>query len=280
MCQSKAQGGMRCYSDSCSQYRKYIASQSAENIMETSRDIVLTTKTIKELNSKGDSLIAENQKNIIDAKNNISVLSSVKTNVSSLEQTIDVSQPKYKKNNVLEKAPEVADEWNYEKNYPLRPEHVSFSSHIRAYFTCPKCGNVYQARITDKTYYGSKCRLCVEFGFQPSKPSIFYFIIHTEKKARKIGITNVSATRMAWWKSQGWEIIATVEDETGVDIAELETRMKTYVRDENGLPQALTKEEIGVRGGHTETFPVAENCEVSDEEILNTIDLYWADLKG
>ena len=47
--------------------------------------------------------------------------------------------------------PEIAAEWDYEKNDPLVPENFAPHSNERVYWICSKCGNSWRAAIGDRT---------------------------------------------------------------------------------------------------------------------------------
>lgn len=63
--------------------------------------------------------------------------------------------------------PDVAGEWDYERNQPWRPEDFKFRSGVKAWWVCPKHGS-YQAVIASRTndalhgpdYLGSRCAVC------------------------------------------------------------------------------------------------------------------------
>ena len=40
-------------------------------------------------------------------------------------------------NSLLETHPELSEEWDYDKNYPLRPENFSYGSHQKVWWLCP-----------------------------------------------------------------------------------------------------------------------------------------------
>ena len=61
-------------------------------------------------------------------------------------------------NDLQTKFPEIAKEWNYEKNYPLRPTDVLGGNKKKVYWTCPK-GHVYDMPILDRTQ-GNGCPIC------------------------------------------------------------------------------------------------------------------------
>lgn len=58
------------------------------------------------------------------------------------------------------KYPELAKEWDYEKNYPVTPDDVSYGSAVKYWWICPRCGNVYQATPNKRTCRKTACPLC------------------------------------------------------------------------------------------------------------------------
>jgi len=63
-----------------------------------------------------------------------------------------------KQNSILFSNPELAKEWNYEKNGNIRPEHFAMSSGKKAWWKCQK-GHEWQARIADRNS-GKGCPYC------------------------------------------------------------------------------------------------------------------------
>jgi len=56
---------------------------------------------------------------------------------------------------------EIADEWDYEKNFPVTPHDVSIGTHDQYYFKCKQCGTSYRARLSNRTRKnGSGCSNC------------------------------------------------------------------------------------------------------------------------
>ena len=69
-------------------------------------------------------------------------------------------------NNLLEKVgsfltvnPEKSKDWDYEKNYPLRPEDVPPSSGKKVWWKCHMCGYEWHTTITHVNH-GTGCRNC------------------------------------------------------------------------------------------------------------------------
>jgi very-short-patch-repair endonuclease/uncharacterized C2H2 Zn-finger protein len=61
---------------------------------------------------------------------------------------------------LLHLSPDVAAEWDYEANHPIRPEEVSNQANDEYFFICPRCGSSYEARVdhrTGSTKSGCEC---------------------------------------------------------------------------------------------------------------------------
>lgn len=79
-------------------------------------------------------------------------------------------------NDLLTKNPELAAEWHYEKNYPLRPEDVMAGRNKKAWWQCKQCGFVWEAIINERNR-GAGCPKCAR-RFHSSYPeqALFYYI--------------------------------------------------------------------------------------------------------
>ena len=62
--------------------------------------------------------------------------------------------------NLLLDYPEIASEWDYEKNKPKTPKQFSKGSHESVYWKCPKGHPSYKARIANRIYKGDGCPIC------------------------------------------------------------------------------------------------------------------------
>jgi len=69
------------------------------------------------------------------------------------------SKPIVGKNDLLSQRPDIASEWDYERNYPLRPEQVVKGSGKKVYWLCSK-GHSYQAMIALRTKKNWNCPFC------------------------------------------------------------------------------------------------------------------------
>ncbi len=65
-------------------------------------------------------------------------------------------------NTLAQKAPEVALFWDAMKNYPLTPDQVTVSSHMRAHWKCSACLHEWQTSVTVKARDNSGCPMCAK----------------------------------------------------------------------------------------------------------------------
>lgn len=63
------------------------------------------------------------------------------------------------KDSIVAKFPQIAKEWNYKKNGNLKPEMVSHGTSMKVWWTCSKCGNVYEASVGHRCD-GTGCPKC------------------------------------------------------------------------------------------------------------------------
>ena len=59
---------------------------------------------------------------------------------------------------LLSTHPSIATQWDYNKNYPLRPENFSFGSGKKMWWICPN-GHSYEATLNHRTN-GNGCPYC------------------------------------------------------------------------------------------------------------------------
>lgn len=95
--------------------------------------------------------------------------------------------------------PDLAIEWNYEKNNPLTPELVTPSSGQRVWWKCSICGNEWEARVCTR-YNGNRCPSCraIYHVSYPEK-ALFYYL----KKSFPDTVDNI---RFDWLKGQELDI--------------------------------------------------------------------------
>lgn len=68
-------------------------------------------------------------------------------------------------NDLESRYPEIASEWDDEKN-ETSPREVLYGSHKKAFFRCPE-GHSYESKIESRTLNGSKCLVCLGYQVEP-----------------------------------------------------------------------------------------------------------------
>lgn len=80
-------------------------------------------------------------------------LENDRTEILSLLKQSDVAD------NLEEKCPEIATEWNYSRNGLLRPNSFAWASNQSVWWICPQ-GHEYQAKISNRTVLNRNCPIC------------------------------------------------------------------------------------------------------------------------
>ncbi len=125
----------------------------------------------------------------------------------------------------FESYPQVAEEWNYDKNGMLRPEMFTPSSGVKVWWRCSKCNNEWQAIIASRAK-GHGCPICgiKKLCYSRTKKKVENAGSLLEKCPevakewnydKNVGLTPDKVTaktnRKVWWKcSKGHEWEATV----------------------------------------------------------------------
>jgi very-short-patch-repair endonuclease/DNA-directed RNA polymerase subunit RPC12/RpoP len=101
--------------------------------------------------------------------------------------------------------PELADDWDYEKNYPLTPDSVVAGSGKRVWWKCSKCGNEWETTIV-KRKNGHRCAKCtgrkVVTGYNDlatKQPLLVKEWDYTKNKEKPDMMSPYSKEKV-WWK--------------------------------------------------------------------------------
>jgi len=121
-----------------------------------------------------------------------------------------------KQNSILFSNPELAKEWNYEKNKSIRPEHFATSSGKKAWWKCDK-GHEWQARIADRNS-GKRCPYCTgqkvlngENDLQTINPTLAKEWDYEKNNGLTPTSVLPNSSKKVWWKcSKGHEWQATI----------------------------------------------------------------------
>jgi hypothetical protein len=156
-------------------------------------------------------------------------------------------------NDLASQYPEVAAEWDSEKNGDLLPTQVTVSTAKKVWWKC-ESGHSWRTSVNARDYGSHGCPECAEFGFSPASDAWVYLIRHDALGMEQIGISNEIEARLASHAKRGWEVVEIRGPLPGDHVQKLER---------DGL-KALRKRgaRLGDRGGHetfsgfTEAWPV------------------------
>jgi hypothetical protein len=168
---------------------------------------------------------------------------------------------------------EILPEWHPTKNKNIIPSQIIGPSARKYWWLCSE-GHEWLAS-SGARLRGTKCPSCSVTGYSTTQPGVFYFIVHKELNARKIGIANQSSMRIKNWIDMDWEVIHLVNSSNGLHILNLETLVLRWIRKDIGLPTFLGKEEMGRPGGWSETFSTEG---VTNIQVIQKIASIQADL--
>ena len=169
-------------------------------------------------------------------------------------------------NDLATRYPALLSEWDYELNTGKSLDSIYSITNSKHFWVCAE-GHRWSANLANRIN-GSGCPSCASFGYDPNKPSYFYFIQNHELLAFKVGIANVGTDRLNTWKRLKWETLYYVEG-SGNQILKLETIILRWLRHELKLKQHLTQKEMQGHKGATETFSM-ESLEI--QEIFSKIE--------
>jgi hypothetical protein len=151
---------------------------------------------------------------------------------------------------------------------------------------CLTCNNIVYPRFNNVSMNNGGCGFCATKGLILSKESYLYLITNPGLGAHKVGIGNKQNEKKndriygrRGFVSQGWEVCRIWNFENGAIATKLETEVFRKLRKEMGIPVFLSKEDVKVTGGHSETVD-AESISLPQlqREIANAIRRLGIDL--
>jgi hypothetical protein len=103
--------------------------------------------------------------------------------------------------------PDIAVEWNRQRNAPLTPSEVTRGTNRKVWWSCAS-GHEWRAAVSSRTGpLGSNCPSCARTGFNPSLDGWLYLIRHESLEMFQIGISNRPVARLATHATRGWEVL-------------------------------------------------------------------------
>ena len=97
--------------------------------------------------------------NNINAKINLYLLKPSFVNEELFNKYRSYFPSPFPENSLLKTHPLISSEWDYDKNYPLRPENFSHGSNNRIWWLCSK-GHSYESPIINRTRAKLSCDYC------------------------------------------------------------------------------------------------------------------------
>jgi hypothetical protein len=167
--------------------------------------------------------------------------------------------------------PQVALEWDWERNKAKRPSDFIAGNKVKVWWVCNVCSTSWAASIGNRTHRNSGCPKCAPGGYDMTKRGVLYFIGNDQLSARKIGITNPGSkqNRTKAFGAAGWRLLKEWSHERGDLILSVETHLLRRIRTEHRLPPFLGPEEMGKLGGWSETFAADA---ISDKELVEMVE--------
>lgn len=153
---------------------------------------------------------------------------------------------------LFDECPELLSQWHPIKNFMITKESVNVGSNNKYWWVCSE-GHEWETSASHR-YKGAGCLHCSKSGYKPLEPAILYFLYNEDLDSFKVGITNLSRSRLVRFKKLGWECLHQVEHANGYAIKSIESEFFRWLRKEECIPQHLDKSHFGYVKGSTETF--------------------------
>ena len=111
-------------------------------------------------------------------------------------------------NTLTDRFPQIAQEWDYEKNAPVTPEQVLPGTSRRFWWICSK-GHSYRTNVSSRTSGGSSCPICsgqAVLAGENDLQTLFPEIAAQWDHEKNIGCTpdsvTASSNRRVWWRCE------------------------------------------------------------------------------
>lgn len=167
--------------------------------------------------------------------------------------------------------PEIAAEWDYEKN-SLTPSEVGKSfGGKKVHWVCSG-GHRWFAAIASRTNPALKagCPSCAVSGYDQTQEGLIYYLSMRTGPARKVGITNPAnkTSRIGQLSKDGWEVLRTWTG-PGDHILATETAFFAALRFKDEVPTYFGKADR--MSGYSETFSADS---VNEEAVISAIEYF------
>ena len=169
-----------------------------------------------------DYIVQENQKNLSKVlKELLSEITGTNVNIDLDRDSIDIENLREyteKDSSLLLLNPETINEWNYERNGNLKPEHFTPNSHKKIWWKCEK-GHEWQAAIANRNkgrgcpYCSGKKVLKDYNDLQTVNPTLAKEWNHEKNNGLSPMAVTSNSNKKVWWKcSKGHEWETTINN--------------------------------------------------------------------
>lgn len=152
------------------------------------------------------------------------------------------------------------------------------SAHTRWKCKCLKCGNTVYPKYNNVSQKSGGCGFCAKKGIDLNKASYVYLITHQILGAHKVGIGNVQEKirkdRLKGSRGfliMGWQIHKIWNTKTGADATSIETAVFRIIRKDLNLMPYLSKEDMPITRGESETINADSISLLQLEKIINKV---------
>lgn len=132
-------------------------------------------------------------------------------------------------NDLLTKFPEIAAEWDIEKNGTRSPSATLPGANGKVWWLCGE-GHSYFSSPNARTSGGTGCAKCSNHGYNQEDDAWIYFLRHENWSLLQIGITNKPEQRLNKHQKLGWELINLRGPMDGLLAQQWETAMLRYLK--------------------------------------------------
>ena len=171
-------------------------------------------------------------------------------------------------NDLASQYPDLAAEWDPDKNGELSPTQVTVSTAKTIWWRCTE-GHSWRTSVNARAYGARGCPECAEYGYSPVSDGWLYLIRQDEWSLLQVGKTNRPDQRLRQHGLRGWEVVDLRGPMDGHTCSELERAALTSLRKRG----ALLGDARGHEGfdGYTEAWP-AESLQLSAlDELVSWI---------
>ena len=154
----------------------------------------------------------------------------------------------------------------------LEPQEPYVKANVGWKSRCVICKRIVRPSL-NSIRDGGGCQYCAIGGFKPQLPSSLYLVTNPILNAHKVGITNTDRriNRLERLNDQGWQTYKKFEFKKGEEAKKCEKRIFHIIRHDLKIPIYLSKEDMPLTGGHTETISADSITLLELEKIINKV---------